>query len=64
MNFTGAASGRAAVAKQEAEWERKSTAKEDKPCSGCGHLCSAHAPELHPDVLQHRRLCVQRLFSE
>jgi hypothetical protein len=30
--------------KYDAGKERRATSKEDKPCSGCGHLCSAHAP--------------------
>ena len=43
MNFAGAATRRLAE-KQDNEKERRAPAKEDKPCSHCGHLCSAHAP--------------------
>ena len=42
--FSGGGKGRLPEPQDAAEKERRPAAKEDKPCSQCGHLCSAHAP--------------------
>jgi len=43
MSWTAAAPTRS-LEKEVAGKDRKASAKEDRPCSLCGHLCSAHAP--------------------
>jgi hypothetical protein len=43
MGFTSAAASRS-VEKEVTDKGKRAAAKDDRPCSRCGHLCSAHAP--------------------
>ncbi len=43
MAFTAAAPSRL-IEKEHAEKSKRTATKEDRPCSRCGHLRSAHAP--------------------